>query len=169
MAIIYNHIWHILLFSCIKTDRTKIYEESDIKTNTQTSLHSYPGFAEGLCSCQVWPHSRSLRLKRVPAYPVFRFFWSVSSTCIPVFRFFWCIPSTYIPCVSMMLFCFKYLRKKYFVFFVIFQVTACMPVPHNCEHNHGQGGLGMDGVVRGGASFIDIYILYPILCFYCCF
>ena len=64
----------------------------------------------------------------------------------------------------MMLFCFKYLRKKYFVFFVIFEVPACMPVPHNFEHNHGQGGLGMDGVVRGGASFIDIYsIPYTLL------
>ena len=153
MAIIYNHIWHILLFSCIKTDRTKIYEESDIKTNTQTSLHSYPGFAEGLCSCQVWPHGRSLRLKRVPAYPVFRFFWSVSSTWIPcvslllkcfkylntlcfasfdlfqvpeypVFRFFWSVSSTCIPCVSLLLMYSKYLYTLCFGDVVLFQVPV---------------------------------------------
>ena len=131
-------------------------------------LHSYPSFAEGLRSCQVWPHSRSLRLKRVPAYLVFRFFWCVSSTWMPCVLLLLIYSKYLLPCASMLLFCFKYLRKKCFAFFVIFQVPACMPVPHNFEHNHGQGGLGMDGVVRGGASFLDIYILYPILCFYCC-
>ena len=149
MAIIYNHIWHILLFSCTETDRTKIYEESDIKTNTQTSAQL----------------SRFCR--RVVLVP------SVTTQQKPQAEARACIP-----CVSLLLMYSKYLytlcfddvvlfqvpAQEIFRFFVIFQVPACMPVPHNFEHNHGQGGLGMDGVVRGGASFIDIYsIPYTLL------
>ena len=161
MYIIWNHIRHI--FSCIETDRTKIYEESDIKPNTQTSAQ-----LSEFC-------------RRVALVP------SVTTRQKPQAEARACIP-----CVSLLLMCFKYLNTLCFASLDIFQVPtypvfrwyrcvscACARnvslfryISSTCMHASAPRFLGGVGhgwcCIWGGASFLDIYILYPIFCFYCC-
>ena len=155
MAIIYNHIWHILLFSCTETDRTKIYEESDIKTNTQTSAQ-----LSRFCRRVVLVPSVTTRQKPqaearacIPCVSLLlKCFKYLNTLCfasfdvfqVPEFRvfcFFWYIPSTCITCVSLLLICFKYLPTLCFASFDVFQVPIypvfrwCCSVSSTCARN----------------------------------